>query len=64
MAIRDYGRIYSPVRLGVASGLTTVGEPPGLGAISPEALIAAWADLAPWVQEKLPGLAENSRPAQ
>jgi hypothetical protein len=60
LAIRGRGTIYSPVRLGVASGVTTVGEPPGLGVISPEAVVAAWADLAPWIQERLPALAENS----
>lgn len=31
-----------------------------LGAVSPASLIAAWTDLAPWVQGKLPELAQSS----
>lgn len=57
---REFGRIMSTSQLTVTSQLSKTGKPPGLGAISPEAVIAAWADLAPWVQGTLPGLAQGS----
>jgi hypothetical protein len=57
---KEYGRIMGSSMLTVTSALTASGGPPSLGAISPEAVIAAWADLAPWVQGTLPGLAQSS----